>query len=584
MAKKINYDNWSKEELIKELRRIKEMKYGLVWHRDLPEEKIDTLINPDAHTPNEMFPNEMAGKPFPILKETKGKEITGDKGKPVNLLIEGDNYHSLAVLNFTHHESVDFIYIDPPYNTGARDWMYNNNYVDITDPFRHSKWLSLMYKRLKLAKNLLKEDGIICVTIDDNELAPLWMLMNEIFDEFSHLGTVVIRNNPKGRMTARKVSLTHEYALFFGKSPLATIKKLPIAPEEKTHNYKKDEDGSWYLPVNLRKQGVDSTATNRKGKLSERYYPIYFDPKTKQISTKKKSIVEILPIDQRGEKRIWRRSKDVIDEMYENGDLWVQKTKGGYQVYFKFRGGLEGQMPKSIWHDAKYSASEYGTQILDSIMGSREMFQYPKSPYAVRDCILAGTNRKDALILDFFAGSGTTGQAVLELNKEDSGNRQFILCTNNENNICTDVCYPRLKKIIKGYKNTKDENVAGLGGNLKYFVCDFVEAEPTDRNKRKLVSESTEMLCIRENAFDLVQNESDFKIFKNSDKYLGIVFYEEAIDDFKKAIKKIKGHFNTYVFSLGDDPHEKQFTDVKSKVTLCAIPEVILKVYREIFK
>ncbi|MBI4239984.1 hypothetical protein HY620_03270, partial [Candidatus Uhrbacteria bacterium] len=122
MARKINYDEWSKEELIKELRRIKETKYGLVWHRDLPEEKIDILINPDARTPNEMFPNEMAGKPFPILKETKGKEINGDKGKPVNLLIEGDNYHSLAVLNFTHQEAIDLIYIDPPYNTGAKDW------------------------------------------------------------------------------------------------------------------------------------------------------------------------------------------------------------------------------------------------------------------------------------------------------------------------------------------------------------------------------------------------------------------------------------------------------------------------------
>ena len=584
MARKVNYDNWSKEELIKELRRIKEMKYGLVWHRDIPEEKIDTLINPDARTPNEMFPNEMAGKPFPILKEIKGRELNGDKEKPVNLLIEGDNYHSLAVLNFTHHELIDFIYIDPPYNTGARDWMYNNSYVDIADPFRHSKWLSLIYKRLKLAKSLLKEDGVICVTIDDNELAPLWMLMNEIFDEFSHLGTVVIRNNPKGRMTARKVSLTHEYALFFGKSPLSTIKKLPVAPEEKTHNYIQDEDETWYLPINLRKQGVDSNATNRKGKLSDRYYPIYFDPKTKQISTSKKYSVKIFPIDQRGEKRIWRRSKDVIDEMYSSGDLWAKKTNGGYQVYFKFRGGLEGEMPKSIWYDSKFSASEYGTQILDSIMGARETFQYPKSPHAVKDCILAGTDRKDAIVLDFFAGSGTTGHAVLDANNEDGGNRQFILCTNNENNICTDVCYPRLKKVIKGYKNAKGENVAGLGGNLKYYACDFVEAEPTDRNKRKLVNESTEMLCISEKAFELVQDEDNFKIFKNSSKYLGIIFYEEAIGDFKKAVKKIKGHFNTYVFSLGDDPHEKQFADVKSKITLCAIPEVILKVYREIFK
>src|SRR3990167_1087533 len=139
MAKKrIDYNNWSKEELIKELRRIKETKYGLVWHRDLPEEKIDILINPDACTPNEMFPNEMAGKPFPILKETKSKEVNGDKSKPVNLLIEGDNYHSLAVLNFTHQDAIDLVYIDPPYNTGNNDFIYNDKFVDKEDQFRHS--------------------------------------------------------------------------------------------------------------------------------------------------------------------------------------------------------------------------------------------------------------------------------------------------------------------------------------------------------------------------------------------------------------------------------------------------------------
>jgi len=217
-------------------------------------------------------------------------------------------------------------------------------------------------------------------------------------------------------------------------------------------------------------------------------------------------------------------------------------------------------------------------------------FNYSKPVNLIKYLIQITNKPNDIVVLDFFAGSGTTGHAVLEINNEDGGKRQFILCTNNEDNnesglkIASDICYPRIKKAIKGYKSAKGENVAGLGGNLKYYTCDFVEAEPTDRNKRKLVSESTEMLCIRENAFEIVQDESDFKIFKNSDKYLGIVFYEEAINDFKEAIRKIKGHFNTYVFSVSDDPHEKQFADVKSKVTLCAIPEVILRVYREIFK
>jgi adenine-specific DNA-methyltransferase len=211
------------------------------------------------------------------------------------------------------------------------------------------------------------------------------------------------------------------------------------------------------------------------------------------------------------------------------------------------------------------------------------MFDYSKPEPLIKYLIDRIAN-KSSVILDFMAGSGTTGHAVLDLNKEDGGNRQFILCTNNENNICTEVCYPRLKRVMNGYKNSDGNDVSGLGGNLKYYICDFVEAEPTDRNKRKLVDESTEMLCIKENCFKLIDDNDNFKIFKSDDKYLGIIFYEDSISDYKKAILKIDGHFNTYVFSLGDDPHENQFLDVKDKVTLCAIPEVILKVYREIFK
>lgn len=137
---------------------------------------------------------------------------------------------------------------------------------------------------------------------------------------------------------------------------------------------------------------------------------------------------------------------------------------------------------------------------------------------------------------------------------------------------------------MTGYKNSKGEKIDGLGGNMKYFITDFVEAEATDKNKRKLVRESTEMLCIKENAFELIQETDEFKIFKNTDKYLGVIFYEEAIEDYKKVIKKINGHFNTYVFSSTNHAHEDKFKDVNQKVTLCAIPEVILKVYREIFK
>jgi adenine-specific DNA-methyltransferase len=200
------------------------------------------------------------------------------------------------------------------------------------------------------------------------------------------------------------------------------------------------------------------------------------------------------------------------------------------------------------------------------------------------ECIKVATTNKNAIILDYFAGSGTTSHAVLELNEEDGGSRKFILCTNNENNICTEVCYPRVEKVIKGYKNTKDEKVEGLGGNLKYFKTDFVDAEPTDKNKKKLTEQATEMLCIREETFGTVLEQKKFKIYKNNSHYTGIIFDQLAIPEFKKAIKDIKGKFSVYVFSLGDDTFDEEFEDIKQKVKLSPIPEAILRVYRRIFK
>lgn len=206
------FQNLSKEELLKlvekQEKELASKKYGLAWDSEREPEQVvlDCANN------------------LPVLKRVKGKEIKTDDSEG-NILIEGDNYHALTVLNYTHKEKIDVIYIDPPYNTGAKDWKYNNNYVGEDDGYRHSKWLNMMEKRLNLAKELLKEDGIVCVTIDDYELPNLWLLMNKIFRKENHLGTTVIRNNPKGRMTKRKVSLIHEYCLFFGASEKSQIKK-----------------------------------------------------------------------------------------------------------------------------------------------------------------------------------------------------------------------------------------------------------------------------------------------------------------------------------------------------------------------
>lgn len=548
-------------ELVKSLKKAK--KFGLVWE-DKPEQVVI-----DCETK------------LPVLTEVSELAIAKAVDQPTNLIIEGDNYHSLSTLNYTHGGKIDFIYIDPPYNTGATDWRYNNNYVDRADGFRHSKWLSFMEHRLRLAKGLLADDGIVCVTIDDYEAPRLWILLEEIFGYENHLGTVVIRNNPKGRMTKRKFSLVHEYGIFFGNSSQSTIKKLPVDPSNKTHKYKQDTDGSWYLPVNLRKQGVDSDAYNNKGELSHRHYPIYFDPETGAISVTKELHVKIDPIDVSGTKRIWRRGKEVIEKMYEDGDLWVQKTANGYQLYFKFRGGLDGKLAQSVWSETHFSASDYGTKILDSILGQREKFQYPKAPEAVKQSILSATNKKNAIILDFFAGSGTTGHAVLELNKEDGGNRSFILCTNNENNIAEEVTYQRVKGVIDGYKE-----IAGIPANVRYFKTDFVErADTTDQTRVALVARATDMIKVRENTFDTVTEEDFFRVYESSDQYSVIAFDPSVIGKAKDTIANLSGDktVKVYVFSLANDSFESDFADLSRPVELCPIPESILEVYKRIF-
>jgi len=206
---------------------------------------------------------------------------------------------------------------------------------------------------------------------------------------------------------------------------------------------------------------------------------------------------------------------------------------------------------------------------------------YPKPTGLIEYLIESVTyDRPHAIVLDYFAGSGTTGHSLLKLNKKDKGERLFILCTNDENEICTKICYPRIKKVIKGYKKAD-----GLGGNLKYFKTAFVDAKPTDRNKKKLVDKSTEMLCLKEDCYDEVKKGKDFRIFKNSqNKHLGIIYDDDGIESFKEEAKKMKKKFVVYVFSLDESAREEEFEDMVDVVQLKPIPAVILNVYKRIFK
>jgi adenine-specific DNA-methyltransferase len=574
--KNIDYSNWSKDELIKELKRIKETTYGLVWHKDVSQEKIDVLINSDARTPEEMFANEVGGKPFPVLKEVKDKEIVSNKDDQTHVLIEGDNYHSLAVLNFTHQEAIDVIYIDPPYNTGNKDFIYTDkyksDYVIKDDPFRHSKWLTFMEKRLKLAHKLLKDTGIIFISIDDNEFAPLRMLCDEIFEESNFVATFKWNRTAKAPSLSNSVRTKYEYILCYKK------KKNVFLYGKDSYNM---QGPLWHLPnrhslLIFPARSIKIKQTFKKGNYGGTYKVELLDDMV-ESSGYNKNDVRIKAHSAWGQAKINNYVKDGFAFEIKKSPTTLYTTlsnEGNYIAPSDLITYEECGVKKNT--DATKELNEMGIS-----------FDYSKPVSLIEYLIKAATyTNKSGSVLDFMAGSGTTGHAVLNLNKEDGGNRKFILCTNNENNIATEVCQPRLQKVMKGYKNSKGEEIKGLGGNLKYYTAyDFVESDQSDKNKHKLVNKCAEMLCIKEGIYDLITGTDDYKILKSHDnRYLGIIFYEDAIDEYKKAIKKIDAPINTYVFSLGDDPHTTQFADVKHKVILQAIPEIILKVYQEIFR
>lgn len=554
MAKK-NYESWSKDELIKEVEKLnKRKKYGIVW-----EEKLEDVA-------------ELCKEKLPVFVEDKSKEIATDSSKPTNILIEGDNYHALSVLNYTHKGKIDVIYIDPPFNTGAKDWKYNNDYVDINDQWRHSNWLSMMSKRLKLAKKLLRPNGVLVCAIDENECHQLGVLLGEIFNSHE-IHCVTIMHNPRG-VQGNNFSYTHEYAYFVFKKGLKVI----------GHRKIEDEDIDWR---NLRDNGGESLRSDARNC----FYPIIVkdekisgfgevlqnDKSPKGQFELKKGYYYVYPIDRKGIERKWRYARQSVDSIKHL--LRVKKSKDGYEIEI----GKDFGTVRTVWIDSRYDANEYGTKLVHRLV-PKAHFDFPKSVYNVFDCIAPILyNRKDGIVLDYFAGSGTTGHAVMMLNKKDAGSRSFILCTNNENKIAEAVCFPRIKRVINGHKDYKD--ITYIQTNAKYFKTDFVDAGTTDRNKKRLVDKSTEMLCIKESCYERIKSGIDYKIFRNSgSKYMGIIYDDEGIEPFKKELKKIDKKFVVYVFSLDESAREEEFEDVASLVKLKPIPAVILNVYRKIFK
>lgn len=465
-------------------------KYGLVWEKH--EEEVDRMMQDN----------------IPVFTEVKEREIKAVDENSYNFLLEGDNLHSLKLLEKTHAGKIDVIYIDPPYNTGSKDFTYNDVLVDENDGYRHSKWLSFMSERLQYAKKLLTDSGMIMISINDIELYSLKLLCDSIYGESNLLANMIWQSTP-GSNTGLDIKTVTEYVLCYAKNKMeCTTASRPIEDDQK---YK------------FRDDYVEKRGKYLLNKLDRRMTGQHYSESLNYaIKTPDGRLVFPGGEEEKQKHWNWRWSESKVAWGIKNNFIEFKQSKNGkwaiyFKQYFKVNNNdelIERSLPyQNLIKDLNGANSARGTQEIMSIF-DKKAFDYPKPLNLIKYLLQIHANQ-NATILDFFAGSGTTAQAVLELNKEDGGNRKFILCTNNENNICEEVTYERIKRVIHGYAD-----VEGIPANLKYFKTDFI-AKDADDVSAELLSHIKEMVEL-ENGITL------------DNKHYLIVLSDEQADELAK--------------------------------------------------
>ena len=453
---------------------------------------------------------------------------------------------------------VDLIYIDPPYNTGNKDFVYKDRFMSKDDGYFHTTWLNFMEKRLILARNLLKESGAILISIDEHEFAQLKLLCDSVFGEKNFVEVFVYdkKSAPKGVPPKNMVASVHEYILCYAKDN----DKFSFVgiPRSKTgwSNPDKDPRGLW-------------RNTNIKSTVSDKTYEVV-DPSTGN------TFVDT-----------WACSEDTMKRYIQEGRIIFPKNETG-QVRIKeyYNEMTNPNIP--IKTSLGLFDGQWNTEMLNKLLNGKK-FNNPKHLNLMKLIIGAAAN-SNAIIMDFFAGSGTTGHAVLELNKEDEGNRKFILCTNNENNIMHNVCYPRLKTVITGEKIDGEYFGEKHKASLKYFKASFVEDNVSkDQSKYNLVEKCDGLLNIKENVFDKVIGDVDFNIYNNADKAMAIYnnYYDKlSFDKMMDKLSNLNKKDNiVYYFSLDNNVDESIENYVKDKIknaTVKPIPSKIYEIYKKI--
>lgn len=547
----------------------KQKRYGLVWE-EKPEEVEERMRDS-----------------LPILREVKERAILSDSpDAPNHILIEGDNLEVLTALSYTHEGKIDVIYIDPPYNTGNKDFVYNDSYVDSEDSFRHSKWLSFMFKRLKIAKRLLSERGVIFISIDDNEQANLKILCDQEFGARNFV-TNYIWQSTAGSNSGTDIITVTEYILVYCKNRDVVRFDGMITPEE---NFPYEDE---YVDTRG-KYALDKLDRRRVGGhyTDALNYPIEMPDGTIRYpgGTENKS--------SEGWNYLWSKTK--IQWGIENDFIVFKKTQGKWNVYNKRYSKIDNTgkpfnrtTPFRNLITTDQCNTAQGTAEITSVLSVRK-FDFPKPSKLIKHLLLnIVRSHKSSTILDFFAGSGTTLHATMQLNKEDGGHRQCILVTNNENNICEEVTYERNKRVINGYTTPKGEWVEGLKNNsLRYYKTEMLPRSKTPRNMRALMAVATDLLCIKEDLYEeckyfgqLKTHPRALRYFAKDNRRMLILYCEELADRIVEEIKTMDfggKKLKIYIYSPERYAFDDNFIEVQDKVELVALPAAIYDAYRRV--
>ena len=465
------------------------------------------------------------------------------------LLVNADNFQSALLLQQRYQNTVNGVYLDPPYNTDASEIIYKNGY-------KNSSWASLMYDRLLSIKSFQKSDGGICVTIDDFEKNILKDQLDTIYGPENNLATVAIRSNPQGRSTVQGFSVNHEYGLFYkASSDFKSVGRLSRSDKQVGRYNEIDEKGKRFLWENFRKTGTDSSSTDRP----KQFYPIVIAGKNYRIpemewddavetwnlleNTSRNEVI-VYPIDEDGNERVWKWGHDRVKAYPDHIKVDIGKNNQ-VQIYRRNYLNTDGSLPGTWWDKAKYGAGSHGTNLLTAMFGKGHAFPFPKSVYAVEDCLRIITNNsRSANVLDFFGGSGTTVHAIISMNRSDKGQRKYLL---TEMGLHFDeILLPRIKKVVysASWNGGKPQKFSNFLSSLKKRLKDlnselenlagYQDPNEYQFDRQLIVGEiartETEIRITEEVA---VHDTSSFIGSSHTLKYIRLESYEDTLNNLR---------------------------------------------------